>query len=155
MEYIWLTQGYIAIVDDEDYEQVISYGKWQAHVGPTTVYATKILKGTKKRIWLHDVIMKPIPPLTVDHIDKDALNCQKTNMRLATKSQQNANRRSVMTNGYRGIYPVNESYKWEPRLWFQGKLYRNGTYYTKEEAARAYDELARKIYGQFATVNFS
>jgi len=160
MKLIPLTKGYEAMVDDEDYDRVMEY-KWQALTrsnGEVNCASRSYQERPSMKIRreaLHVFIMGILGDgFTIDHKDKNPLNCQRNNMRWASKSQQNANRRSVMTHGYRGIYPVSESYKWEPRIWYQRKLYRNGSYYTKEEAAKAYDELAKKIYGDFAELNF-
>ena len=159
MQLISLTRGYEAMVDDEDYERVMKY-RWQVllRANGTVSCASRAFQERPsmkiRREALHVFLMGKRDGFTVDHEDKDPLNCQRYNMRWGTKSQQNANRRSVLTNGYRGIYPVSESYKWEARVYYQRKLYRGGSYYTKEEAAKAYDELAIRIYGEFAEVNF-
>jgi hypothetical protein len=158
MKLVPLTKGYEAMVDDEDYDRV-SQHMWQALTRPDndTVYASRSWQERPsmkiRREALHVFIMGRKQGFTIDHEDKNPLNCQKYNMRWATKSQQNANRR-LSTKEYRGVYPVSGSVKWEPRIWYQRKLYKNGSYYNIEDAARAYDELAKRIYGEFATVNF-
>jgi hypothetical protein len=155
MKRIILTKGYEALVDDDDYETV---NRFNWHMGNYnhgyTVYAKTSLPrngGEKRFMLLHNFIMQPPDGFTVDHIDKNGLNCQRNNMRFATKTQQVTNRNAKMPYGYRGIRPIGNL--WETRLAIQRKVYRN-SHETKEEAAKAYDKLAKQYHGEFASLNF-
>lgn len=57
-------------------------------------------------------------------------------------------RQRISKSGYRGVYPNGK--RWECQL--KSKYY--GLFDTKEEAARKFDELALKEFGEFATLNF-
>ncbi len=89
MKQIYLTKGYIALVDDEDYVQLAKY-KWAAHTssngGP---YAFRTIQKNykKKTIFMHREIMNCPDNLTVEHKDGNGLNCQKYNMINITRKE--------------------------------------------------------------------
>jgi len=155
MKEIPLTQGFVALVDDEDYA-VCSAMNWSIRPNNYgTIYAMHWI-GTEEasHISLHNFIMKPKYGEEVDHIDRNGLNCQRSNMRLATRSQNMANRSSPgSSSGYRGVY-ANRVGTWIAQIRHNGQLYNLGTYDTPEEAARVWDEAAKEKHGEFATLNF-
>ena len=83
MRIITLTRGYEALVDDEDYERVMEY-KWSAHVanGGTSVYGKRNIRigDARSAQYLQNFILPPPLGFTVDHKDRNALNCQKDNL---------------------------------------------------------------------------
>ena len=89
MKKIPLSQGYFALVDDEDFE-ALNYFKWSvANCGnkrrSPKLYAR--LRRGRKQIYMHRELFSSIPPgMVVDHIDGDGLNNQKENLRLLTHS---------------------------------------------------------------------
>lgn len=104
-----LTQGKFAIVDDEDFERVNQF-RWTAVKHEITWYAhrnTHKDEGiSQKKIYLHRFILCPSSDIEVDHIDGDGLNCRRSNMRLATSSQNkmNRDRHGDNVSGYKGVY---------------------------------------------------
>ncbi len=162
MKTIPLNKGYMALVDDDDYERVSAF-KWTAIVikdkSRSRVYgmrSTKWNPETRRNgqyIYLHRFIMEAPSGIMVDHKDSDGLNCQRYNMRLATNSQNNANgRRPAGRAGYRG---VTFSYgKPVAQIRFQGKHINLGVFLSPEDAARAYDVAALQRFGEFARLNF-
>ena len=91
-----------------------------------------------------------------DHLNGNGLDCGRSNLRLATVSQNMPNQRKR-----RGCRSVLKSVS--PRA--NGRFavlcgpigvncYVGTTYDTEEEAARAYDEAARLHFGEFARLNF-
>lgn len=156
MREIELTQGHVALVDDEDFDAVNQY-QWHALASGSTYYARRNHvneDGTRAMLILHRVLMNAPDDMEVDHEDGNGLNCQRYNMRLATHSQNKMNAPyRFNTSGYRGVVSLSPG-RWTVRLM---KNYRNiggGTYDTPEEAARVYDQLAREHHGEFATLNF-
>jgi hypothetical protein len=156
MREIPLTKGYVALVDDEDYELVASY-KWSAfETGRKTqrVYGFRKTPGNRKtnriNIFLHRFILNAPTEMQVDHIDRNGLNCQRSNLRLATSKQNGANSdKPIGISGYRGVEPYPYG-KWRARA--QEK--HIGVFDTPEEAAHHYDVVAQKIWGEFAILNF-
>jgi hypothetical protein len=158
MKEIPLTQGKVAIVDDEDFEKVSQY-KW-SYIGG---YAKRaVVREDGKRILypLHRFIMS-IPPdskFMVDHTNFDRLDNRKQNLRICTKGQNNYNHRpkdrlGKSTSKYKGVSYKHDMHKWRARIAVNGKEYNLGYYYTENEAAMAYNEAASKFFGEFAWLN--
>jgi predicted RNA methylase len=138
-------------VDDEDYERFKNF-RW--HFAGNGYVARTVERFTT--IFLHDEIMKPPVGFQVDHIDRDKLNNQQSNLRVCTRSQnvQNSNLRSTNTSGYRGVFFENNTDKWVARI---TKDYRKrflGRFDTAVDAARAYDKAACELFGEHAALNF-
>jgi hypothetical protein len=87
MREIELTRGYVATVDDEDYERVSKY-LWYAEVRGNSVYA-RCRRGPGL---MHVFIMGKRPGFDIDHADGDTLNNTRANLRHCTRSQNAANR---------------------------------------------------------------
>ena len=161
MKKIQLTKGFCAIVDDEDFERVSSY-KWFATTAGQNrgVYARRMRRVSEgvstKWIHMHRFILGEKKGCVVDHINRDGLDNRKCNLRFCTPSQNNMNTRLPTTNtsGYRGIFWEKNCKKWEANLRVDNKSIYGGVFKTAEEAARAYDEIAKKYHGGFAQLNF-
>lgn len=95
MKEIELTQGRVALVDDEDFEELNRF-KWFAHRWRHGWYAKRNLQrveGKRPFLSMHCQIMGKISGLEMDHRDGNGLNNQKDNLRFATRSQNMANRK--------------------------------------------------------------
>lgn len=88
----------------------------------------------------------------IDHINRDPLDNRKSNLRICTHSQNCMNRIIVGKSGFRGVV-VNGS-GWAAHIKINRKTQHLGTYRTKEDAARAYDAAAQRLFGEFAVLNF-
>jgi hypothetical protein len=161
MKTIPLTKGYSAIVDDDDYERVAKH-KWTAIVtgqNVKRVYAYRrtgwdnVNRRWMQAIYLHREIARPIDGFDVDHINHDTLDNRKENLRTATRSQNLANNRRLKgVTGFRGVTPTGSGEKAPYKVQFRGKCV--GYFFDSAEAAKAYDALAIKEFGEFAKLNF-
>lgn len=158
MKTIQLTQGQVALVDDEDYE-ILSQLKWSAHKQKNNYYAISSCYCylTKKRhhLIMHRVIMGCKKGKEIDHIDHNGLNNQKCNLRFATRSQNQQNRRPTnkSLSAYKGVCWNKKVNKWQADITLSGKLIRIGFYDTEIKAAQAYNEKAKELFGEYAYIN--
>ncbi|MFA5445042.1 MAG: AP2 domain-containing protein [Bacteroidales bacterium] len=156
MKEIKLTQGKVALVDDEDFEELNQF-KWYACKRKNTFYAARDIqyKGNRHCILMHRKIMKTPNGLEVDHKDGNGCNCQKENMRNCAHGQNQMNRGPQRTNtsGYKGVSWSKAGGKWVTYIQVNGKSKNLGYHDFIEDAARAYNEAAIKFHGKFAYLN--
>lgn len=156
MKEIQLTQGYVALVDDEDFERV-SQHKWYASIRPEANNVYVIRKIGRKTQGLHRFILGvEDPKIKVDHRDHNGLNNLRSNLR-PTRNQNAQNQRlsSANTSGFKGVsWKVREK-KYQAGIKVNGKTVHLGTFSDLLEAACAYDMAAVKYHGEFASTNFA
>ena len=141
-------QPEVILVDDEDYQKLSSYN-WKLvnrAVRSTSLVPISIT-------WI--IKSKPQKGYIWDHTDRNILNNQKENLRLATYSENAANRKKF--TGFSKYKGVRKS-QYNPNL-FDAVLnadgYRYGKYgfKTQEEAALEYNRMAERHFGEFAVLN--
>lgn len=85
------------------------------------------------------------PDPEVDHFDRDPYNDRWSNLREATRGQNNFNRTSKAP--FRGVRPWGR--KWQTRIKYDGKSHHLGHFDTAEEASEAYRRAAQAHWGDF------
>lgn len=153
MKTIRLTQGYDTVVDDEDYEWLFGI-KWHVDKGYSN-YARGYVNGNPVR--MHRLILGLTDPkIQADHVNRDTLDNQRKNLRVANPSQNSSNQgiRSDNLSGYTGVYKRKGRSLWEAEVWKTGKKYHLGSFDNIVEAALAYDKAVVELHGAFATTNF-
>lgn len=148
-----LSKGKYAIIDREHIHLV--EGKlWNEDDG----YAVRSGGKGKPKIRMHRVLIGCLDKsLVVDHINHDGLDNRKNNLRSCTPSQNSKNRLPDK-NGkskYLGVaFKKKVTDRWIASIYINGKNKNLGTYDTQEEAAIAYDKMAKIVHGEFANLNF-
>lgn len=161
MKYIILTRGFKTTVDDEDYDE-LSKHKWMISSNGYAVRGIyhKTLRGLhRQQLGMHRAILKPSSNMYVDHINGNKLDNCRTNLRLASFSQNGANKR-VAINSSSGIKGVRwHKGKWEAQIETKingkRKSYYLGRSSDIKEAAHMYNEAALKLFKEYAKQNES
>lgn len=150
MKEIPLTQGYVALVDDEDYER-LSMFPW--HIS-SRGYAVRNSRGSGKEL-MHRALMGNPTGREIDHINRNRLDNQKSNLRLSTHRENCCNQegRSI-TSQYKGVCWVKRCNKWQAQINVNKKTIFLGLFEHDIDAARAYDKAAKQHQGVFAYLNF-
>lgn len=155
MKEIILTRGMVAMVDDEDFEY-LNQQKWYAAKSSKTFYARARPKKYGKHIHMHRLILGVTEPnLFPDHRDKNGLNNQRSNLRIATRSQNNANKKPIGVSKYLGVFyqRMATNRPWYSRILKNGVNKYLGSFETEKQAASAYNQAAKEIHGEFANFN--
>lgn len=120
------------------------------------IYCYPTINGRKTTTNVSRVIMGAIGRVQVDHINGDGLDNRKSNLRICNASQNVANKGKIKSNtsGYKGVFYVKGRRKnWVSQIGKDMKLIRIGYFGTKEEAAKAYNDKALELFGEFAFLN--
>lgn len=126
------------------------------------------IKGARGEYYLHNEVWErmmgeKLPKgFLVDHINGDKLDNRRVNLRLATRLDNEANKRKRLTQGgkppssqYKGVSKVKDGRKkcWRGTLTYEKQQKHLGAFFTEREAAEAYNEAAKEWFGEFAHLN--
>lgn len=151
-----IASGRECFVDDCDFDTTSEH-KWTVFSVGNCSYAFTKIGPEQKTLLMHRMILSAKNGQVIDHIDGNGLNNVRSNIRFCTQSQNKMNSRSFHkgTSSYKGVCRHNGvKKKWQAYVNVNQKKIKLGYYETEEQAARAYDEAAKKHYGEFARVNF-
>lgn len=155
-----MSQGRVALVDDEDYNSLIEF-TWSAgwYDRAKTFYAQRkspMLHGQRTSLFMHRVVLGAKRGQQVDHRDHDGLNNQRSNLRIATPGQNQANKRKNpdrFSSPHKGVSFNRQQGKWKAQIKTAGISRFLGWFDDEEDAARAYDVAAVEVFGEFALLN--
>lgn len=131
--------------------------RWSAKKDRNTFYAktdVRTPQGERTTLTMHKLFLPHA--VEVDHEDRNGLNNQSSNLRAATSSQNQANKRKYKngTSTYRGVCWKKDRGTFHAQISINGKTRSLGYFTNEEDAARAYDAAALKQFGEFARLNF-
>ena len=91
-----------------------------------------------------------------DHRNHITLDNRQENIRICSCQENMRNRKpwKDATSGYKGVYKHTQAKKWVAQITIKGVVRHLGIFNNEEEAAHAYDEAAKKHFGEFAYLNF-
>ena len=148
-----ITNGEPVIIDDIDSDLAnYSWRRW-----PRGYIRCKSRRNGMRHKSLHRIIAKrkglKIKGKQVDHKDHNRANNCRSNLRLATNSQNKANSEKYLNNtsGYKGVTHCNSKINpWQAQIQVSNKRIYLGVFTTPEKAHEAYIKSARKHFGEYA-----
>lgn len=163
MKKIPLTQGQYAIVDNADYDWLNQW-KWRAlkdrHGNFYAIRDASQINQNKKRIIpMHREILglKPENSRQGDHKNHNMLDNRRSNLRVCTRQQNSMNQRPQKNKSsqFKGVDWRKDIRKWRARITIKKVLKHLGFWSVEKDAALAYDQAAKKYFGEFACLNFN
>jgi hypothetical protein len=146
-------------VDDADFDYVRGY-RWHVINRRHGLYvaACETIPGTHRQatIYLHRLVLDAEVGELITHADGNGLNNCRSNLRRRSRAQIQQGRKPHRGRRYRGVSygPGNSKLKpWIARIKTADRVIHYGSYATPEEAAMAYNEAARILFGDFARLN--
>jgi hypothetical protein len=149
--------GLLALVDAKDFWTLADY-EWHSFNG----YACRPpIPRDGKPIYMHRQIMAAGDGENVDHVNGKPLDNRRVNLRVCSQQHNRQNsfkpahrRGRPTTSRYKGVsLAVDESWQASASD-SRGVRVSLGRHPTEEQAADAYDDYVRRVYGEFARVNF-
>jgi hypothetical protein len=157
---ISLGEGEFALVEPFDYYRLKSFN-WYLGSNGKEFYAFRNMKigpGKVKMVSMHRQIMDFPKGLLVDHHNSITLDNRRANLRLATHAENACNRpkiRSKTSSQYIGVYFEKRTGRYTVKIRVNnGKRLWLGRFNSELDAAKAYDDAAKKYHGDFARLNF-
>ena len=149
-----LSNAEFALVD-ADLLPELSQFRWNPCDGG---YARRWTGGQPRWELLHRRINQTPAHLKTDHANGNPSDNRRENLRNASDSQNNQNAskyRGQLTSQYKGVSFRKDRGTWLATISLGKKpAWKIGTFKTEIDAAKAYDDEARKHFGEFARLNF-
>lgn len=145
-----------ALVDNEDFEYLNQFKWYYDNSGKYAMRRFYYKDKKSKIISMHRFIMKPPKDKLIDHKNMDGLDNRKSNLRICGKRENAINTalRKNNKSGYTGVHHNTKSTPpWRVNLKENGKQVCVGYFYDVKEAAKAYNEKAKELYGEYARLN--
>ena len=149
MRQIELTQGQVALVDDEDHEELNQY-KWHAAKIRNSCYARRHFRGSEGKKGIkamhHEIMGIPPEGFMMDHINGLGTDNRKENLRFVTR-RQNAQNRVFWesTSQYPGVSWYAPYTKWMARIQINYKQKNLGYFIDEKEAFNAYKQAVEAL----------
>lgn len=145
---IKLTRGHKTIVDAWNYESLSKF-KWREHNG----YAKKSIHKSRYHVAMHRVLLWAPPGYEIDHINGNGLDNRLENLRIVTHAQNIRNMKP--RSKYKGVHWNTKNKKWISQIGINGGRTYLGSFNTQKEAAKAYDQKAKEVFGEYARLNLN
>lgn len=163
----YTSKGEEFIFDKEDYDKIKDYCWCIRHSANKHIDGTvdkddlKVITnirnndGSRKSLLLHQLILETDDNHIPDHINGNGLDNRKSNLRIATMSQNAMNKKLAYNNtsNVTGVDYVKRFNKWRARIRIDGVVHYLGYYVNKKDAIKARKEAENKYFGEFSYDN--
>lgn len=111
--------------------------------------------GKRTTMFLHRWITSAPDDIVVDHKNHKTLDNRKTNLRLCSISENTRNQRNQTNKSsiFKGVHFDNNAKKFRSQIYLNCKRIHLGLFQTEYDAAKAYNEAAIQLFGDFAKLN--
>jgi len=147
-----------AIVDTEDLRRLSRF-RWCASnkskkSSKPKFYAQR--KDGDKIIYMHREVLSMDGSIELDHINGNTLDNRKANLRVCTSRQnsRNSRKRKGCSSRFKGVFWSKNTGKWRASIKNSVKRIHLGYFESESQAAKAYDEKAKELFGKYAHPNF-
>lgn len=139
---------HFAMASAKDAERISAH-RWRAN---SCGYAMTVIDG--KRVSMHRFLLEAPPGHEVDHRNGNRLDNRRENLRVCSRSENQCNRGKTRgnTSGFKGV--GKKGNRWRASIKARKRRHGLGYFATPEDAARAYDQAAIQLHGEFARLNF-
>ena len=109
-----------------------------------------------KSVYFHKLILGASNDVEVDHINLNRFDNRRSNLRIASHAENQRNRRAHRDNqsGFKGVCLNTHTGKYFAYINADKKRTYLGSFATSVQAAKAYDDAAIILHGEFARLNF-
>jgi hypothetical protein len=155
MKQIPLNKNKVALIDDEDFEEINRH-KWC--VGSDGYPRRKVIIGGKQQaVFMHRFLMGLVrgDGKEVDHINGNILDNQRKNLRVCSHHQNLINKKLQRNNtsGVRGVSWNKRKEMWQVYIVLNRKKIDLGYFDDLVLAAKRYNQEAKEMFGEFAKLN--
>ncbi|MBB6677499.1 HNH endonuclease [Cohnella lubricantis] len=104
---------------------------------------------------MHREVLNAPDGFEVDHINGNTLDNRKSNLRIVThqRNMHNVSSHGDSSSQYRGVFWNKQKLKWTAQICLDGKRRHIGHFVNELDAARAYNQEAIRLFGQYARLN--
>lgn len=145
-------EGDSIICDDED-EELLSHVRWRTRIRRNYKHPVSIGGCLEP----HRLLMKHVKGKVIDHINRNPFDNRKSNLRYATKQENNWNcsKRIDSKRKFKGVSRNRNNSKkaYIATITYNHKLYYLGSFYSEKEAALRYNKAASYYFKNFAALN--
>ena len=143
---------YECLVDDDKWHDLTYNMSWHYSHGYAQAYLGNTSKDIQRYLYEQYKPEKDITNLKIDHINRNPFDNRMSNLEPVTNGVNSYNIGETNNKwGYRGV--MKSGNKYIARLIYKGQIYTTKSFDTVEEAALAYNELAKQYYKHRAHEN--
>lgn len=154
-----LTHGFITLVSPADAELLTQTWSVSGRKRKLGRWVHPYARGSHRKPLAKTILGVAAKGKFIDHKNGNTLDNRRDNLRLCTPSQNNWNQRKqrrVTSSKYKGVFygvRARKGFPWVAGIQAHNVFIRLGSWATEVEAARAYDEAAKRLHGEFAKTN--